>query len=84
MQKRLISWCKYCGKVIPTSRDYCRTCVTEGFNNVHAMFGITNEWDKRDRKKVAIEPGWRGQKVIGCTKPKKSIEDMVVSDAIGL
>lgn len=58
--------CPYCGAYTDDG-DYCDECIEQGFNELHKMFGSTNGWDKppKTHQKVEIEPGWRGNKVIG-------------------
>jgi len=58
--------CPFCGKKFHSrAEEYCRTCLEEGFNNVHKMFGSTNGWDRKARKPVEIKDGWRGNGVVG-------------------
>lgn len=55
--------CPYCGHM--TNHPYCNSCHREGFDNVHRMFGYTNGWDSKPRKRVKIASGWRGHGVGG-------------------
>lgn len=55
--------CPYCGKV--TRTRYCKCCHSQGFDNVHIVFGTTNGWDRKAAKRVPIVSGWRGTHCIG-------------------
>ena len=52
--------CKFCGKVVSKTRDYCPDCIKAGFDSVHQMFGTTNGWDRKPRSRVPVQDGVRG------------------------
>lgn len=59
--------CYYCGKNLGTVfAGYCRSCQTNRFDNIHAMTGKTNGWDKTAFHNVQVPYGWRGKPVAGC------------------
>ena len=43
--------CPYCGKPV-LHGVYCNACVENGFDKVHEMFGSTNGWDTKDKKRT--------------------------------
>lgn len=46
----LLGRCRYCGREVDSAfLDYCKSCVYEGFANVHKITGRTNGWDKKHR-----------------------------------
>lgn len=65
--KQTIGKCKYCGMVdVVNKHGYCRECVAEGLDRLHATTGRTNGWDaKPKKKKVLVKDGWRGRPCAG-------------------
>lgn len=58
--------CKYCGQVnVVNKHGYCRECVAEGLDRLHAATGRTNGWDAKPRKQVLVKDGWRGRPCAG-------------------
>ena len=61
-----VGQCKYCGQVnVVNKYGYCRECVAEGLDRLHAATGRTNGWDAKPRQKVLVKDGWRGRPCAG-------------------
>lgn len=64
--KQTIGQCKYCGMVnVVNKHGYCRECVAEGLDRLHAATGRTNGWDAKPKKKALVKDGWRGRPCAG-------------------
>lgn len=57
-------FCPYCGRAV-SNGTYCRNCVEEGFDDLHAVTGRTNGWDRKHYGPSRAKDGWRGQRCIG-------------------
>lgn len=67
--------CPYCGNVYGVDKSgYCAACRRTGLDSLHKETGRTNGWDRPVRAKVAVEGGWRGRPVAGCSRKSRAEE----------
>lgn len=71
--KKELKRCKYCGTY--SSGEFCKACMTEGWDSVYAFTGRSNGWDKQEKVKVKIVSGWRGSQggIIGGFAPSSRV-----------
>ena len=67
--------CPYCGNVWGVDKSgYCAACRSTGLDLLHKETGCTDGWDRPARAKVAVEGGWRGRPVAGCSRKSRAEE----------
>lgn len=57
--------CKYCGHETRSETGYCKTCRQFGLDDLNAVTGRTNGWDKEEHHLHGAHGGWRGQRLMG-------------------